>query len=103
MKTIFTAVSFARVPLVKVGELAQEILNRGWVWSRNDADGIYHFRKDFPNTPTAMQDADAEIAAIMGGYYIDADELKQRAEQWRKFMLDEGPPPEFASAEDTSV
>jgi hypothetical protein len=98
--TIFTAVSFAKVPFAKVGVLAQDILNHGWVWSRNDADGIYHFRKDVPETPSAMQDAESEIAAIMGACYVDADELRERAEQWRAFMLGEGPPPEFASEDD---
>jgi hypothetical protein len=98
--TIFTAVSFAKVPFREIGPLAQEILNHGWTWSRNDADGIYHFRKEVIGTPSATQDAEAEIATIMGAYYVDADELRKRAEQWRAFMLGEGPPPAFASEDD---
>jgi hypothetical protein len=103
MRTVFTAVSFAKVPFIEIGRYAQEILNSGWTWSRNDVDGIYHFYKDFQDTPSAMEDAENEIAEIMGEYYIGAEELKQRAEQWRKFMVDEGPRPEFPSADATSV
>ena len=97
--TVFTAVSFARVPLNKLGPLMQEILNRGWTWSRNDSDWVGHFRKDVPETTTAANDGEAEIASIMGDYYIDSDALRLRAEQWRSFMRDEGPLPDFAEAE----
>jgi hypothetical protein len=38
----------------------------------------------------------------MGDYYIDADELRGRAEQWRKFMLGDGSPPEFASEDEAT-
>jgi hypothetical protein len=101
--TVFTAVSFAKVPFTEVGRYAQEILNRGWIWSRNDVDWIYHFRKDFAETPSATADAEKEIADIMGEYYVGGDELKQRAEQWREFMLGQGRPPNFASAEDMTA
>jgi hypothetical protein len=101
MRTIFTVVSFARVPFAETAHYAQQVLSRGWTWSRNVADG-YIVHKDFPDTPSALNNAENEIAEIMGDYYIDAEELKQRAEQWRKFVLGAGPAPDFASAEDTS-
>jgi hypothetical protein len=103
MMTVFTAVSFAKVPFSEIGRYAQEILNRGWTWSRNDADWISHFRKEFPESPSAIQDAEDEIAEIMGTFYIGSEELKGRAEQWRAFMLGKGPVPDFASADDASV
>lgn len=90
MKTVFTAVSFAKAPLLEQGPLAQRIIERGWVWSTNDVDWVAHFRKDFPEEVSA-EDAEDEIVEIMGDYYVSSAELKVRAQEWREKLTGERP------------
>jgi hypothetical protein len=79
-------------PYIEIGTVGHRILERGWTWPRNDVNDVSHFRKEFRNTSTATQEAETEI---MGDRYIDAEELRERANQWRRFMIGEGPAPEF--------
>jgi hypothetical protein len=81
-KPIFTAVSFAKVPLVEQGPLAQKLVALGWEWSANDADWCAHFRKEFPEGVTGAE-VEAEIRSVMGDYYMSSDEITRRAEEWR--------------------
>ncbi len=75
MKTIYTAVSFEKTPLLEIGPKANEILQLGWVYyERVPHRWCAKFHKDFPEGTPAAQ-AENEVAEIMGDYYVTAEEL----------------------------
>jgi hypothetical protein len=72
---MFAGVSFVKTPLAEIGELAERIAARGWQETGERGDPwAAEFRKDFPETESAG--ADAELAEIMGDYWMSADEMR---------------------------
>jgi hypothetical protein len=72
--SISAAVSFARTPLHEISGRAQKIAALGW---REDSRGdpwVVSFVKDFPENQAG--DAEAELRAVMGGYWVDVDAIR---------------------------
>ena len=75
--TIFAAVSFARVPLDEITSKAAEIRAAGWssgsvAESRGDP-----WAQTFSKVvPEEGDDPEAELRAIMGDYWLDADAVR---------------------------
>ncbi|MGD0272507.1 MAG: hypothetical protein ABSB96_02080 [Gaiellaceae bacterium] len=73
-----SGVSFAKAPLDEISGKAAEILALGWKESglRGDPWAV-SFEKVFPDTTT---DAEAELRAVMGDYWMTKDDQRAYTE-----------------------
>jgi len=73
--TLIAAVSFARTPLEEISAKVEQIKALGWR-EREDGRGdpwAASFTKDVPE---GEPDPEAELRAVMGEYWLDADAIK---------------------------
>lgn len=75
--TLIAAVSFARTPLEEISAKVEQIKALGW---RESEDGrgdpwASSFVKDVPRDQAS--NADAELRAVMGDFWLDADAIKE--------------------------
>jgi hypothetical protein len=75
--TVFTWVSFMKTPLLEISTKGNAILSAGWEFVEAKPHlWIASFSKDFP-IATKAAEAEKEIQAIMGEYYMSADEMNE--------------------------
>ena len=69
---MLVGVSFARTPVAEISAKANAIQERGWREDKRGDPWVVAYRKVIP----AGQDPEAEIRAVMGDYWLTADDIR---------------------------
>jgi hypothetical protein len=69
---MLVGVSFARTPVGEISAKANAIQELGWREDKRGDPWVVAYRKVIPEG----QNADAEIRAVMGGYWLTADDIR---------------------------
>jgi hypothetical protein len=69
---MFVRVSFARTPVAEISAKANAIQELGWREDKRGDPWVVAYRKVIPGG----QDPEAEIRAVMGDYWLTADDIR---------------------------
>jgi hypothetical protein len=69
---MLVGVSFARTPVAEISAKANAIQELGWREDKRGDPWVVAYRKVIP----AGQDPEAEIRAVMGDYWLTADDMR---------------------------
>jgi hypothetical protein len=69
---MFVGVSFARTPVAEISAKANVIQELGWREDKRGDPWVVAYRKAIPEG----QDPEAEIRAVMGDYWLTADDIR---------------------------
>lgn len=69
---ILVGVSFARTPVAEISAKANAIQELGWREDKRGDPWVVAYRKEIPEG----QDPEAEIRAVIGDYWLTADDIR---------------------------
>lgn len=74
LMTMSVGVSFAKVPLREISEMAARIEELGWRERGRGDPWVASFAKQIPEG--AMREAEAEVRQVVGEHWMNADEIR---------------------------